>query len=140
MAIRTELVLRLDNSPGSLNRLCKVLADEKVNVAALNLEASGTVHLVPDNPLHASGLLRGLDYAVEECEVLFVQIPNTVGAVTAATRQLATAGININYAGAITYLIVVLGISLVEYILVECVNSCISTLTISVIFLPILKN
>ena len=98
MAIRTELVLRLDNSPGSLGRLCKVLADEKVNIAALNLEASGTVHLVPENPLHASGLLRGRDYAVEECEVLFVQIPNTVGAVTAATRQLATAGININYA------------------------------------------
>lgn len=98
MAIRTELTLRLDNSPGSLARLCQTLADEKVNIVALNLEASGVVHLVPDNPLHAAGLLRGNDYAVEEREVLFLQLPNAPGAAGVATRQLTAAGVNIDYA------------------------------------------
>jgi len=98
MAIRTELTLRLGNSPGSLARLCQTLADEKVNIVALNLEASGVVHLVADNPLHAAGLLRGSDYAVEEREVLFLQLPNAPGAVGVATRQLTAAGVNIDYA------------------------------------------
>ena len=53
MAIRTELTLRLQNSPGALAQLCQALADEKVNVLAMNLESSGVLHLVPDNPVHA---------------------------------------------------------------------------------------
>ena len=98
MAIRTELTLRLENSPGSLARLCQTLADQKVNIVALNLEPSGLLHLVPDNPLHAAGLLRGCDYAVEEREILFVPLSNSPGAAAAATRRLTAAGVNVNYA------------------------------------------
>ena len=58
MAIRTELTLRLQNTPGALARLCQALADERVNVLAMNLESSGVLHLVPENPVHAAGLLR----------------------------------------------------------------------------------
>ena len=98
MAIRTELTLRLENSPGSLARLCQTLADQKVNIVALNLEPSGLLHLVPDNPLHAAGLLRGCDYAVEEREILFVQLSNSPGAAAAAIRRLTAEGVNVNYA------------------------------------------
>ena len=56
MAIRTELTLRLENTPGALARVCQALGDEKVNVLAMNLESSGVLHLVPDNPVHAAGL------------------------------------------------------------------------------------
>ena len=98
MAIRTELTLRLDNTPGALARLCQALTDEKVNIIALNLEASGILHLVPDNPVHAVGLLRGRDYAVEERDVLYVHLPNGPGAIGSVTRLLGAAGINIDYA------------------------------------------
>ncbi len=98
MAIRTELTLRLENSPGALARLCQELAREKVNVIAMNLEGSGVLHLVPDNPVHAAGLLRDRDYALEQREVLYVQLPNGPGAIGAATRALGNAGVNIDYA------------------------------------------
>ena len=98
MAIRTELTLRLDNSPGALARLCQTLAAEKVNVLAFNLESSGVLHLVADNPVHAAGLLREKDYAVGEREVLYVPMPNRPGAIGSATRQLSTAGVNVDYA------------------------------------------
>jgi hypothetical protein len=98
MAIRTELTLRLQNTPGALARLCQALADEKVNVLAMNLESSGVLHLVPDNPVHAAGLLRDRDYALEERDVLYVQLPNGPGAIGSATRMLADAGVNIDYA------------------------------------------
>jgi hypothetical protein len=98
MAIRTELTLRLQNTPGALGRLCQALADEKVNVLAMNLESSGVLHLVPDNPVHAAGLLRGRDYTLEERDVLYIQLSNGPGAIGSATRMLTDAGINIDYA------------------------------------------
>jgi len=98
MAIRTELTLRLQNTPGALARLCQALAEDKVNVLAMNLESSGVLHLVPDNPVHAAGLLRDRDYALEERDVLYVQLPNGPGAIGSATRMLADAGVNIDYA------------------------------------------
>ena len=57
MVIRTELILRLENKPGALARLCDLLAGEKVNLLALNLESGGVLHLMPDNSVHAAGLL-----------------------------------------------------------------------------------
>ena len=98
MAIRTELTLWLDNTPGALARLCQALRDEKVNVLALSLDASGVLHVVPDNPVHAAGLLRDRDYAVEQREVLYVTVPNRPGALASATRMLSAAGVNIDYA------------------------------------------
>ncbi len=98
MAIRTALTLRLDNSPGSLSRVCQALAREKANIIALSLDGSGGLHLVPDNPVHVAGLLRGHDYAVEEREVLYVTVPNGPGGISSATRMLSQAGINIEHA------------------------------------------
>ena len=98
MAIRTELTVRLENTPGALARLCQTLAGENVNVIAMSLESSGIMHLVPDNPVHAAGLLRSRDYALEERDVLYVQLPNGPGAIGSATRMLSAAGVNIDYA------------------------------------------
>ncbi len=98
MAIRTELTLRLENTPGALARLCQALADEKVNILAMNLESSGVLHVVPDNPVHAAGLLRSRDYVVEERDVLYIQLANGPGAIGSATRMLGAAGVNIDYA------------------------------------------
>ena len=98
MAIRTELTLRMENTPGALARLCQALADEMVNVIAMNLESSGVLHLVPDNPVHAAGLLRSRDYALEERDVLYIPLPNGPGAIGLATRMLSAAGVNIDYA------------------------------------------
>ena len=97
MAIRTELTLRLENTPGALARLCQALADEKVNLIAIHLESSGVLHLLPDNPVHAAGLLRGRDYVLEERPVLYIQLPNAPGAIGSTTRMLSAAGVNIDY-------------------------------------------
>ena len=90
--------LRLDNSPGSLARLCQTLKAEKINAIAFNLESSGVLLLVPDNPVHAAGLLRRKDYAVEEREVLYVPMPNSPGALSSTTGMLSAVGVNVNYA------------------------------------------
>ena len=97
MAIRRELTLRLQNSPGALARVCQTLADERVNVIALDVEAGGALRLVVDNHVHAAGILRQRQYEVEERDVLFVQVPNDPGAFLATARLLAAGNVNINY-------------------------------------------
>ena len=48
--------------------------------------------------MHAAGLLRGRDYAVDEREVLYVTVANGPGALASATRMLSAAAVNIDYA------------------------------------------
>ena len=52
----------------------------------------------PDNPVHAAGLPRSREYAVEQREVLYVTVPNRPGALAEASRMLSAAGVNVDYA------------------------------------------
>ena len=97
MAIRTELSLRLQNSPGALNRVCQCLVDARVNILALTVEAGGTLRMVVDNPLHAAGTLEERQYSVEQRDVLFVQLSNDPGALEQTARMLASADVNVEY-------------------------------------------
>ena len=102
MAIRTELTLRLQNSPGSLARVCQIIADERVDIVALNLASPLILRLVVDNPVHAAATLREHHYQVEEREVLFTTAANNPGSVLRLTRLIAEAGINMEYLYATT--------------------------------------
>jgi hypothetical protein len=97
MAIRTELSLRLQNTPGAFARVSQLLDHEQIDIVALTLEAGGVLRLVVDNPLHAAGILREQQYRVEEHDVLYVSLPNDAGALAAVARMLAAAGINVEY-------------------------------------------
>jgi hypothetical protein len=97
MAIRTELVIRLENSPGALARVCGALATERINLSALALDSSGLLRIVADNPLLAAGTLRERHYEVSEHEVLYIQAANQAGAIASIARLLAEAGINLEY-------------------------------------------
>ena len=97
MAIRKELTLRLQNSPGALNRVCQILCDECVNVTALSVETGGMLRMVVDNPLRAAGALESRKYTVQQREILFLELPHKPGALEHATRMLANADVNIEY-------------------------------------------
>jgi hypothetical protein len=98
MAIRTELTLRIQNSPGSLSRVCQVLAGERVNLVALCLDGSGTLRIVVDNHIHAAAALREQHYQVHERDVLYTIMPNQPGSLANAVKLVADAGVNLDYA------------------------------------------
>jgi hypothetical protein len=56
--IRTELTLRLPNNAGALAGVCRVLAEERVNVLAMSLDHGGQLRLVVDNHVHGAAVLR----------------------------------------------------------------------------------
>jgi hypothetical protein len=97
MAIRTELSLRLPNSPGALGGVCRILADERVNVIALSLDAAGQLRLVVDNHVHGAAVLRERRHQVAEREVLLVTVPNAPGSLAGPLRLVSDAGVNVDY-------------------------------------------
>jgi hypothetical protein len=102
MAIRTELSLRLPNSPGALAQVCAALGDERVRVLALHLESSGVLRLIVDNPVRAAGVLRERRHDVSEKEVAVIVISNAPGSLAAVLSLVRDAGVNIEYAYAAT--------------------------------------
>jgi hypothetical protein len=98
MAIRTELNLRLPNSPGALSAVCALLSNERVNITALALEAGGQLRLVVDNHVHAGAILREHHHQVTERTVLVLSVPNTPGGLAPALQLVGEAGVNVEYA------------------------------------------
>ncbi len=97
MAIRTELTIHIQNSPGAAARVCAVLDEERVNILAMQIEAGVTMRLLLDNHVHAAASLRERNYQVHEREVLYTVISNEPGSIRGIIRLLAEAGVNVEY-------------------------------------------
>ncbi len=95
--IRTELSFRLPNSPGALAGVCRLLADQRVNVLAMTLEAGGQLRLVVDNHVHAAATLRDQHHQVIERDVIVTTISNQPGSLAPTLKLIRDAGVNIEY-------------------------------------------
>jgi hypothetical protein len=96
--VRTELSLRLGNSPGALAGVCRLLSDERVNIVAMSLEAGGQLRLVVDNHVHGAAVLRDHHHQVTERDVIVTSVPNTAGALAPTLQLVADADVNVEYA------------------------------------------
>tara|TARA_B100001146_G_scaffold155309_1_gene136551 strand:- start:447 stop:830 length:384 start_codon:yes stop_codon:yes gene_type:complete len=97
MAIREELTVRLQNSPGALRRICQILGEERVNIIALSVETAGSLRILADNPLRAVNALETHNYAVQSHDVLFLELSHSPGSLGEITQLLAKADVNIDY-------------------------------------------
>jgi hypothetical protein len=95
--IRTELILRLPNSPGALAGICRLLSDEHINLVALSLEPGGRLHLLVDNPLRASGALTSRHHQVSQQDVLVVVASHAPGGLAPVLSLVSDVGVNVNY-------------------------------------------
>jgi hypothetical protein len=98
MAIRTELNLRLPNSPGALANVCALMSAERIQIFAMTLEAGGQLRLVVDNHVHAAAVLREQHHQVTERDVILTAVPNSPGSLAPILGLVADAGVNIEYA------------------------------------------
>jgi hypothetical protein len=96
--IRTELSLRLPNSPGALAGVCRLLSDERVNILAMALESGGQLRLVVDNHVHGGAMLREHHHQVAERDVIVTMIPNVPGALAPTLKLVSDASVNVEYA------------------------------------------
>ncbi len=97
----TQFSISLINKPGTLARVCRALADEKINILAVTLmdsENHGVFRVVATNPGRTKELLQSLDLPMTETDVLSAEMPNRPGALADLCARLDHEHISIKYA------------------------------------------
>jgi len=100
MAIETQLSVFLENRPGRLADLCRALADARVNIRAFSVHEqadTSVLRLVASSPDKARAVLKEMDLAFSEADVLSVKMSNRPGSLAQVARQLAATGVNVEY-------------------------------------------
>jgi len=101
MAKVKQLTVSLENRPGTLAHMAKVLADAKVNITALlnsTSGAQGSAQVVVDNVNKAKKALGGAGLSYTEGTLEQFELDNKPGALAQLAGRLAKKGINIDCA------------------------------------------
>lgn len=101
MSTTREFSLSMQDQPGTLGRVCQVLADRGVNILAFEsmpFEGKSLVRFVVDNPTTAKSVLDSQKLPYKETEVVQTKFPNRPGELARAASQLGEANINIEHA------------------------------------------
>jgi hypothetical protein len=95
-----DLVIEIENNPGSLARVAAAISDAGVNIAAAACMGSGEraeLHILVPHPEAAKHALAISQLAVNrEREVVVVDVEDRPGVLADLTRKIARAGINLD--------------------------------------------
>ena len=101
MKVETQLSVFMENKPGRLASMCRVLADMNVNIQSMTVHDTvdhAIVRLIVENPTKALILLEEHGVYIITAKILVVNIDNEPGAIADIARRLAMADENIEYA------------------------------------------
>ncbi len=106
LQITKQLAVFLDNRPGTLARLCDILAKEKISIYAISTSDTidhSVVRLVTSDPHKAMRLFDAAGLLVVDNDVLMLDGANRPGSLLQIAKTLAAARINIEYAYCATH-------------------------------------
>ena len=93
-----EISLSLPNRPGALAGVARVLAKERINLAAISVDSAsgkGRVRLIVNDPDRATALLSRAGYEVEVREMLAIRLEDRAGRFLRVLDVLAREKVNI---------------------------------------------
>ena len=99
-----QISVFLENRPGCLHEMTKVLADSKIDLRGLSLAETsefGIVRLIVDDVLGTATVLKDAGFINSLTDVLAVEVPNVPGGLNRVLEILDGAKINIEYMYAI---------------------------------------
>lgn len=108
-----EFQVALQNKPGALAKLTRLLGHADVNIEAIQGRSGRTesvVHFVPDSAEHATAVLRGNGVGFTTREVLLVNVLDEPGVLGDVALVMSDAGVNIDSVYVTTKGLVVLGV------------------------------
>jgi len=95
-----QLSVTMENVPGQLERICRVLAQTKVNIRGLSVADAtdlSTIRLLVSDPAAAQKALREAGLACSAQEVLVLKLDDRPGALESVAARLGAARVNIQY-------------------------------------------
>ena len=99
-----QISVFLENRPGCLHEMTKVLADNSIDLRGLSLAETsefGIVRLIVDDVLGTATVLKDAGFINSLTDVLAVEVPNVPGGLNKVLEILDGAKINIEYMYAI---------------------------------------
>jgi hypothetical protein len=109
----TEFKVILEDTPGALAQVGRVLGDARVNIEAIQGVSDGRrgfVQFVPDDPGKTAGALRAAGITSATRDVLVVRVLDEPGTLGDVALVMADAGINIDSVYMTTRGYIVLGV------------------------------
>ncbi len=100
MPTTKELNVLMEDRPGTLGKVCRALADRRVNILAFqsfSIGGKSVTRFVVDNPTTAKTVFDAERLTYTEDEVAQVKLVHRPGDLARAAARLGEAGININY-------------------------------------------
>jgi len=95
-----QISVFVENKPGSMNAMTKVLADHNIDMRALSLAETkdfGIVRIIVDDVFNAATVLKDAGYVHTITPVVGVMIPDTPGGLNKVLQVLADIGANVEY-------------------------------------------
>lgn len=118
MPTAVQFSIALDNTAGTLAKLCAILRKAKVNIDAITISDNtdcGWVRIVTSSSVKARAALEKAGYTVCAQLVLRIEADNRPGELEKICQKLSKAGINVGYAyGSTPGSTLVLGVDDVE--------------------------
>ena len=90
----------LENKPGTLDALTKVLADHRINIRALSLADTndfGIVRMLVNDVYEATNVLKEENFAAHFTPVLIYKISDETGSLQKLLQRFTEANVNIEY-------------------------------------------
>ena len=95
-----QISIFVENKPGRLAAVTRLLADEGVNIRALSLADTsdfGVLRLIVNDPELAYTVLKDQDFIVSRTDVLAIEMPDVPGGLAHVLEVLGAAKVNIEY-------------------------------------------
>ena len=91
----SELYVLLEDVPGTVSELLRILKKNKISIYAVGLFID-TARILVSNPQKGLEVIQEHGYVVELRDVIRVELTNRPGAIYEIAHKVANAGININ--------------------------------------------
>jgi len=95
-----QISVFLENRPGTLCEMTKVLADEGIDMRAFSLAETsefGIARIIVNDVFKTTTVLRDAGYVHSVSEVIAVAIPDRPGGLYGVMKTISDAGINLEY-------------------------------------------
>ncbi len=96
----TQLSLYVQNSPGSMKSVLRVLAEGNIDINGLSVSDMteyGVLRMILSDPEKAERLLQDAGFAVKATQVIAIDVVDTPGGLYKPVSLMADAGINVEY-------------------------------------------
>ena len=101
-----QLSLFVENRPGALSEVCRVLKDAQVNLCAMSVADTaefGILRLLLDDIDRGNAALKTAGFITKETNVLAISVPDCAGGVAGVFEKTDALGISVEYMYAITF-------------------------------------